>query len=197
MRNTFLSLCGSMSLICGLICQPGYAVQPYDSIRPTGYEPYFLPNSYLLGQALSTRSGTSFIDVNTSGGAAARYIAQSTDGSIAIYSIGLWDNEGSFRQFLSNIVQENSASKITPIRMTSNEAAEGLNLTADVIYIDTSEATTVGADITRWFPHLNPHGALCGDNWNDNDVALAILEAITPLDLSVSISGSFWSVFRP
>lgn len=173
-----------------------FSQQPYDSIRHVPYEPYFLSNSYLVSYTLSARDGTTFIDVGSHNGAAARYIAQNTDDSVAVFSVNPWEEEGSFQAFLSNVIDENTADKISPFKMSSSEAAEAFNFMADVIYFDTSDPSSLAHDITVWFSHLNGNGAMCGDNLNHNAVSVAVWTAASNLDLTVDVSGSFWTMHR-
>jgi hypothetical protein len=77
--------------------------------------------------------------------------------------------------------------------MESLEAAAALNVKADLIYLDTSHDTpSVINDIMNWHPHLNPNGALCGDDWIWDSVREAVIQCAAQLDKKVNASGNFW-----
>jgi hypothetical protein len=192
MKNLCLGICSSL-LFLSSGC---FGQQPYDSVHVQPYVPYFLPNAYQVGTALSSITGSTFLDVGSHDGAAARYIAQNSDSSVSVISVDMWSDNGSYQQFLSNVVNESSSNKIIPIRMSSDEAAVGTNIMADVIYIGTANAALLSHGITSWFSHLKVGGSICGDNFNHNDVAMAVLDAANQLDLTVSISGTFWTMKR-
>lgn len=192
--RTLLSLCLLPAFIASAACWAG---QPYDSIKTVPYQPYFLPNAYLVGNLLNARAGTTFVDAGSEHGGAARYIAQNTDSSVSVYSVCSWSMKGSYQQFLSDVLAEGNQDRITSLRFSKDEAPEALGISADIIYLNTSDSYTIENDIFQWFPRLTLQGAICGDNWNNNDVALAVMTAVNDLELSLDISGSFWSIHRP
>ncbi len=192
MKKIFVSLC--MLLVS--YTNYGSSTQPFDSIVTLPYEPYFLPNDWQVLNTLNELSGTVFIDVSSKQGAAARYIAQASADGVAVYSINEWRGMSEFQRFLSNVIQEGRSDKVIPFRMSSADAADALNVTAQVIYLNASDRCTLFEDILRWFAHLSPNGKICGDYWNIHDIESAVVEAATELNLQVTVSGTFWTLQR-
>lgn len=192
MKTFIMSACAFLMLTT----TAAWAVQPYDTIRQLPYEPYYLHNAWLVTNAMTSRSGTVFIDGGSASGGAARYMAQNTDGSVAIYSIDPWLIPGSYQLFLSNVIQENNTDKITPLRLSSKEAAEGTQIIADVIYLNGTNNYILGQQIVQWFSHLSSNGAICGDGWNFQDTSLAVTKSADKLGLTIEVNGTFWIVHR-
>lgn len=72
--------------------------------------------------------------------------------------------------------------------MDSLEAANALNIQADLIYIDASHDTkSVYNDIMAWDKHLTNGGVLCGDDWRMQPVKVA-----KDLHYKVHSYGNFW-----
>jgi len=182
-----------MSSVSSLI----YGAEPFDSIRTLELQPYNLPNSYVLLDQILSSEATVFVDVESSAGAAARYVASNTSEDVKIYSINAWEGAHLYQQFLSNVFQENISDRIISLRMSSAEASEVTNISADVIFFDGSDASTLSEKIISWFSHLNDNGTLMGNNWHWNDVKLAVIEAATALNLEVNITGDYWFLNRP
>ncbi len=191
MQKFFATLFLSASI---LINAPAMAVQPYDSIIQLDYQPYFLPNSWQVLNVFNSVAGTVFIDVNSNDNGASRYIAQNVSNDVQVYAISTWDTSGSFQTFLSNVIQEGTTEIIT--RMSSEEASFALNVLADAIYVNTSDADTLFNDIGLWYPHLTETGVIIGDNWNFPDVALAVAQAASYFNLSISTNGTLWYLFK-
>jgi predicted O-methyltransferase YrrM len=79
--------------------------------------------------------------------------------------------------------------------MASLEAAQALNVQADLIYIDGAHDTeSVYADIIAWYPHLAEGGVLCGDDWTWSTVILAVQMAARDLNLQIIANGNFWQL---
>jgi hypothetical protein len=98
-----------------------------------------------------------------------------------------------YRQFLSNVIHENLTDRIIPFRMNSTEAAEGLNIMADLIYIDAGHSEeSVFNDIHAWSKHLNPNGILCGDDWGWPEVRRAVERGAILLEKQIYTKGNFW-----
>jgi hypothetical protein len=134
-----------------------------------------------------------FVDVNSENGAAARFIAANAPAGTVVYNFSSWHGLGEYQQFLSNVIQENSTS-IIPIRMSSEEAANGLNVVADLIYLNASDPFALGQDISFWAMHLSDVGSISGDNWNIPEIALAVAQAAQNLGLTISMAGTFWTL---
>ncbi len=169
------------------------ANEPYDSVRNVAYEPYFFEDGYILLEKVTAQGTTVFIDVGSTNGAAARYVAANTDGSTRIYSIHPWTgDEYGFQKFLSNVKQENQNEKIIPIRMSSHEAGAALNLVSEVIFIDSTNADKVYETILAWVSHLSEHGIISGNHWERLSVDLAVVKAAAELNLALSTNGTYW-----
>ncbi len=171
--------------------------QPYTNIRSTSYSPYFFDNAYILGSLITDNSVSTFIDVGSHAGGAARYVAQNYP-NVINYSVNLWQNcdysqKNLFQRFLSNVIQENTASIITPIRMASSEAARALNIIADLVYLG-SPANVLSSDIQLWFAHLSSNGTVCGQDWDDPAVETSVSKAASTLGCSVNTNGTFWYI---
>jgi hypothetical protein len=169
--------------------------QPYTTVVTVPYVPYFLPNAWEVLGTFTSINGSVFVDVNSKDGAAARFIAGNGPAGIVVYNISSWNGLGNYQQFLSNVIQENSTS-IVPIRMASVEAAVGLNVVADQVYLNTSDPRILINDITVWVPHLSSVGVISGDNWNIPEIALAVAQAAENLGLSVATFGTFWTLSK-
>lgn len=76
-----------------------------------------------------------------------------------------------YQQFLSNVIHAELTDKIIPIRMDSIDASKFLApLSADLIYIDAGhDFLSVYRDIEAWYPFVQGHGILCGDDYNWGD----------------------------
>jgi len=171
--------------------------QPYTNVRNLSYVPYFLENAYLLSNAINTTSGSVFIDVGSQDGAAARWVAQNY-ANVTNYAVNAWwscdsSQKNLFQKFLSNVIQENTANIIVPIRMSSTEGAKALSIVADVIYLESS-SQNLSADILCWFNHLSTNGILCGNDWSDPFVEASVSQAAIKLGYQVNSNGDFWSI---
>jgi hypothetical protein len=77
--------------------------------------------------------------------------------------------------------------------MESVEAAEALNVQADLIYIDAAHDTeNVTKDILAWYPHLKENGFMCGDDWRWPSVQVAVTDCAQRLNKQVGCQGTFW-----
>lgn len=98
-----------------------------------------------------------------------------------------------YQQFLSNIIHAGLTDKIIPIRMKSLEAAQALNIKADLIYLDGAHDTiNVYNDILYWYPHLNEYGMICGDDWMWPTVQTAVNHAAKLFNKKVNFYANFW-----
>lgn len=104
-----------------------------------------------------------------------------------------------YEQFLSNVIHAGLTDKIIPIKMPSLEAAgylSSLNETVipDLIYIDASHDTpSVYADLNAWYPYVQGHGILCGDDWHYfESVRIAVQQFAKEKELRIEAFGNFW-----
>lgn len=169
------------------------AVEPYDSIHTVAYEGYTLQDSYTLYSEVISQGTTVFIDVGSVDGAAARYIAANTNGSVRIYNVNSWGaTDHSFQKFLSNVLQENQSQNITPIRMSALEASSDLNLVSECIFMDPTNADSIYDEILAWAYHLTPHGVIVGNHWEWLEVELEVVKAASQLNFSLTLNGTYW-----
>lgn len=99
-----------------------------------------------------------------------------------------------YEQFLSNVIHAGLQEIIVPIRMPSLEAAQlGLFQEVDLIYIDASHETEdVYRDLVAWFPYVEGHGILCGDDWGWESVQRAVKRFAKEKKLSIYHFINFW-----
>lgn len=174
--------------------------QPYASIRNMPSIPYYVQDGYVFFQLINSHNSSVIVDVESQDGSVARYIAQQKNNLSSIntiYSVNSWTDYGAqrhlFQRFLSNVIQENTADSITPIRMSSQEAALALNVTADFIsLVGGNDADIIYRDILAWYPHLADGGVLCGNNWNENAIEIGVTKAAAALDLTLKINDNVW-----
>jgi hypothetical protein len=175
--------------------------QPYASIHNLPQTPYFVQDGYTIYNLANTHNVAVVIDVESQDGSVARYLAQQADNLPSlkqIYSVNMWQsNDRSqkqlFRHFLSNVIQENTTQLIIPIRMSSYEAAESLNVQADLInLVGANDQQTIYNDILGWYPHLSDTGVMCGNNWYEPSVQIGVTSAAMTLDVSVQVNGNVW-----
>jgi|GEM_PF-4303650 len=175
--------------------------QPYASIRNLPQTPYFVQDGYIYYNLVDTYKVAVVIDVESQDGGVARYLAQQANNLPSlkqIYSVNIWQScdrhqKQLFRRFLSNVVQENTTQLITPIRMSSHEAAESLNVQADLInLVGANDQEGVCNDILGWYPHLSDKGVMCGNNWYEHSVQSGVTKAATMLGVTVQINDNVW-----
>jgi hypothetical protein len=175
--------------------------QPFASIQNLPSTPYFVQDAYVFYSLINAQNAAVIVDVESQDGGVARYVAQqvTTLPSVKeIYSVSAWHSPDRsqkhlFQRFLSNVIQENTAQLITPIRMSSHEAAESLNVQADFIsLVGGNDQQTIYNDILAWYPHLSDIGVMCGNNWNETSVQVGVTRAASVLDLTVQVNGNVW-----
>ncbi len=175
--------------------------QPFASIQNLPQTPYFVQDAYVYYSLMNGNNAAVVVDVESQDGGVARYIAQQVNNLTTvtqIYSVSAWQSPDHsqkhlFQRFLSNVIQENTAQLITPIRMTSREAAESLNLQADFIsLVGANDQQTIYNDILAWYPHLSDIGIMCGNNWHETSVQVGVTKAASTLDLTVHVNSNVW-----
>ncbi|MES2345368.1 MAG: class I SAM-dependent methyltransferase [Chlamydiota bacterium] len=178
--------------------------QPYASIHNLPQTPYFVQDGYIYYSLVSTHNAAVVIDVGSQDGGVARYLAQQANNLPSltqIYSVNMWQScdrsqKQLFRRFLSNVIQENTAELITPIRMSSRDAAEALNVQADLINLGANDEDVIYNDILRWYPHLSNTGVMCGNNWYEHSVQIGVTKAASTLDVPVQVNGHVWYLVK-
>lgn len=175
--------------------------QPFTHIKNLPQTPYFVQDAYVFYSLINDHKAAVIMDVESQDGGVARYVAQQVSNLPSvkeIYSVNLWQSQDRsqkhlFQRFLSNIIHENTAQLITPIRMSSSEAAEALNIQADFIsLVGANDQDTIYRDILAWYPHLSDNGIMCGNNWNESSVQGGVTKAASTLDLTVLLNDNVW-----
>ncbi len=175
--------------------------QPYNSVNNLPQTPYFVLDGYVYYNLINTSQAAVIIDIDSQDGGVARFVAQQAPNLptvTQIFSISMWQTKEPsqkflFQKFLSNVKQENTTNLITPIRMSSLEAANSLNITADFIsLVGANNRDEIYAEILAWFPHLSNNGTLCGNNWYDKSVQSGVTRAATALDLTLHVNDNVW-----
>lgn len=102
-----------------------------------------------------------------------------------------------YEQFLSNVIHSNLTHKIVPIKLSSLEAAESLDIKVDLVYIDGSHLEEdVFNDICTWHKKLTPESIICGDDYHSAGVRQGVHKAANLLGYQVnSVSNSFWYLY--
>ena len=175
--------------------------QPYASVNTLPQTPYFVLDGYVFYSLINNYQSSVIVDVESQDGGVARFIAQQAENlpSISqIYSVSGWRSADTsqkhlYQRFLSNVIQENTTQLITPIRMSSQEGAEALNVVADFIsLVGSNDEKGIFTDILAWYPHLSSQGILCGNNWHETSVQIGVTRAAAALDLSLQIDDNVW-----
>jgi predicted O-methyltransferase YrrM len=146
------------------------------------------------------------IEVGSWLGASTRFLATQVNSGGKVYAVDTW--QGSITEvvhqqdprlpflyeiFLSNTIQAGLTDVIVPVRMESLQAAEILDVRADLIYIDGDHrAESVYQDILAWYPHLKEGGIFCGDDWTWDSVREGVYRAASELDLEVMNNTIMW-----
>lgn len=179
--------------------------QPYSSIQNLPATPYYVLDGYTYYALIQSRNAAVVIDVESQDGGVARYIAQQAANLPSlqtVYSVNSWTssdqaNKHLFQRFLSNVKQDNTTNMIVPIRMSSSDAASGLNVKADFIsLVGANDKDIIYRDILAWFPHLTDGGVLCGNNWLEPSIEIGVTKAAEALDLTLHVNNNVWYLER-
>jgi hypothetical protein len=177
------------------------AIQPYASIENLPQTPYYVQDGYTFYSLISTNKSAVVIDVESQDGGVARFIAQEAanlPSVMQIYSVNIWQSpdisqKQIFQRFLSNVIQEMTTQMITPIRMSSLEASQSLNIAADFIsVVGSNDSIRIYNDIMAWVPHLTTNGIICGNNWVYPSVQVGVTKAAASLNLTLNVNGNVW-----
>ncbi len=103
-----------------------------------------------------------------------------------------------FDQFCSNVIHSKLTHKIIPVRLPSIDAEKYLSdIFPDLIYIDAShEFEPVYQDLTIWFPYVEGHSVLCGDDWAFPEVQEAVKKFAKEKNLSIEVKSPFWMLIE-
>ncbi|MEI8365436.1 MAG: class I SAM-dependent methyltransferase [Parachlamydiaceae bacterium] len=98
-----------------------------------------------------------------------------------------------YQQFLSNMIHWDLTHCVIPVRMDSLLASQTLQVQPDLIYIDGEHTTdAVYADLCAWYPFVEHHGILCGDDWTWASVKVAVKQFAREKGKQIIASGNFW-----
>ncbi|MCH9614758.1 MAG: hypothetical protein SP1CHLAM54_12740 [Chlamydiia bacterium] len=98
-----------------------------------------------------------------------------------------------YQLFLSNMVHWDLTDTVIPCRMRSTEAAKCLNIKPDLIYIDGEHTTeAVYEDLSVWYPFVQEHGIICGDDWSWPTIRLAVETFAKENNLIIDTRENFW-----
>ena len=167
---------------------------PYNSAELLPFNPHgWYSNAGSMEKLFALKKPFVVIEVGCWLGASTRHMASMLPPGGVVYAVDHWlgsieNQQGQdswfpilpklYDQFLSNVIHAQLTDKIIPIRKGSLEASEYLEGTyADVVYIDAShDYESVYADLNAWYPFVNGHGTLCGDDWPHPPVQQAVYQ---------------------
>jgi len=200
MKKPFRTLFAATAFLVNISLY-GNAIQPYASVKNLPQTPYYVQDAYTIYSLINTHGSIIVVDVESQDGGVARYVAQQAANLPTvqqIYSVSAWQScdpsqKHLFQRFLSNVSQEMTTQLITPIRMSSQEGAEALNIAADFIsLVGKNQSDGIYSDILAWYPHLSSSGVLCGNNWFDHSVQQGVTKAAVALDASLQTNNNVW-----
>jgi predicted O-methyltransferase YrrM len=181
---------------------------PYDCVELLPFNPQgWYSNATPMEKLIKEKDPKVVIEVGSWLGLSTRHIARTMRKDGVVYAVDHWlgspnednssfDLPNLYRQFLSNVIHENLTDKIIPIRMSSYEASRTLDVKPDLIYLDaTHDFYSVYEDLCNWFPFVQGHGVLCGDDylWGyDLPVQRAVHLFAQLRNLTVHADGWFW-----
>lgn len=186
---------GRLCVLSLVLSSMAYSAEPFESVRLMAVEPYFVENGYVLVNKVNSLGATVCVDVESDKGEVSRLIASNTN--VKVYSINAWSGEHEYHQFLSNVQQENTRERIIPLRMSSEDASDALNLSANLIFIDSSDLGALKSKIASWLTHVADGGVIAGNNWQWNDVKVVVATAASELNLSLTLDANYWFLSRP
>lgn len=178
--------------------------EPYCLINDLPFDDHgWFLNAEPLTELIDAKHPHLVIEVGSWLGCSTRFLAEKIEADGKVYAIDTWRGSiehqkdprlsNLYQIFLSNVKHAGLTEKITPVRMDSLEAANALNIQADLIYIDASHDTkSVYNDIIAWDKHLTNDGVLCGDDWRIQTVRIAVKKAAKELHYKVHSHGNFW-----
>ena len=141
-------------------------------------------------------------------GKSAIFMASLLDSDAVLYAVDhwkgqyYWENPGDdilsrlatlYEQFLSNVIHKKLTFIIKPVKTSSLEAAQKLDIVADLIYIDASHTEKdVYDDIVAWHKKLHPKGIMCGDDWWHDGIKRGVRAAANLLGKKICCEENFW-----
>lgn len=194
-----------------LFAQQNDLSDPYNQLEevlPPNMHGWFNPeNRRLLKHIIRCNHPKVIVELGTWVGLSAIHIAEWAGEGSALYTVDHFKGNPSsqqnpdlqdlvpvlYEQFLSNVIHHELTDRIIPVKMATDEAAEELQIIADLIYIDAGhEFDDVYNDIMTWFPKLKKGGIMCGDDYYGLGVQQAVHQASGELGINVHAEGNFW-----
>ena len=189
-------------------CLQGNA-DPYTEVDLLPFDPLgAYSNGPQMSELLQNTKAQVVIEVGCWLGQSTRHIASLLPADGKVYAVDHWlgseehqQGQGEYwpsihflyQQFLSNVIHAGLTDKIVPLRMSSLEAARYLSVVPDLIYIDASHTQEdVLDDLNAWYPFVQGHGTLCGDDWSWPGVAEAVRLFAEKKNLRIHASDNFW-----
>ncbi len=197
----------------GLIDQNKTLPHPYNAIIPVSFDPHgWYGHAEVMELFFKQHNPRVVIEVGCWFGLSTRHLASMLPIGGVVYAVDHWLGSAEmqpgqaawtpklpylYEQFLSNVIHAGLTDKIIPIRMESIEASRYLaSVKPDLIYIDAShDYNSVYADIVAWYPFVQNHGILCGDDYldgHDLSIKRAVDQFAQEHHLIVKNVGSFW-----
>lgn len=210
MKHLYFLIASALCLHQSGHCSPRTEIpEPYCSIVDLPFDDHGWfghANSKNILAEIKAKPITTVIEIGSWLGSSTRFIAKSLPDNGKVYAVDTWLGTSTddihqtdprlphlYQLFLSNVKRANLTHKIVPIRMQSIEAAHALNVKADLIYIDGAhDEESVYNDIVYWYPHLNPEGIMCGDDWLWEGARKAIQRAAKNLNRKIFVEENFW-----
>ncbi len=174
-------------------------------------------NAIPMEKLLKERNVRTVVELGCWLGKSTRHIASILPEDGTVYAVDHWlgsaEHQGApeiprlYEQFLSNVIHAKLTSKIIPKKMTTLEAAEEFKasgLQIDLVYVDAShDEASVYSDLAAYFPLVQGHGILCGDDWGwgheqNFPVSTAVVRFAQQHGLRIEvIDGWFWILHEP
>ncbi len=195
--------------------------EPYRSVQLLPFDSHGwhkVDNAENLEKLIRDHKIQTIIEVGSWLGASTRHMASLLPAGGKIYAVDHWLGSSEhqpgergwhkalaylYEQFLSNVIHAGLTDKIVPIRMSSLEAAQQFSkfskpLRPGLIYIDAGHETeAVYADLKVWYPFVQNHGILCGDDWGWESVQAGVVMFANEKGLKIESSRSFWRLVEP
>lgn len=201
-----------LTLLLSFLFLPLYSHSIYDAVRAVPFEPYgMFPTESSLDVLFKENEITTVVELGSWMGASTRFFGYRVGKNGVVYAIDHWKGtpgqhgemndsrlSNVFQIFLSNIKQAGLANRIVPVRMTTDEAAQVLDVAADLIYIDASrDSSQVYRDIINWYPSLRSGGIICGAEYREPGVREGVMRAAAKLQLKIQTNRKrrFWLLY--
>lgn len=186
----------------------------YSIIHPLDFDSTGWPNdAFMVPPIIRKINAKVIVEVGSWLGASSRILAEAMPSDGVMICVDHWlgsaehhvTHKGGFLdvlfpKFLSNTIHKEYTNKILPLRISSLDAANILNIQPDLIYLDASHETdAVYADLVAWWPKLRDGGVFCGDDWMWPSVRDAVYRFAKENGISVNFINNdkaFW-YFNP